>query len=534
MKNSCFKNIILKMQGINRCIIKSLKKIMLYIRDILLSIICWLKQHKKIAVCYPLVAFSINVLCYLQDNLQFSIFEDLDVVTFYSKFNGSGNVHEQIDQKNEVLIDMSACMKSVYNRQTKEFEMITDRDTLCHLLNQLYKAKPKFVFLDILFNSDERDSIINDSILNIIELMYRNKKICICRSEDIDSLFYPFSIENKYIPSFISNSCTRVPFITNGENHAALYIYNVTHSSAPIIPPNEYFHFGKVFSIRMDLWNGFLFRNCPLFYIPKDITKNTNQKRKYNTADNLEYYQYNYSLLSDSISIDNKIVFVGHFNDFDQHITYAGMKPGIVLTYLQYKALEDNTYLVDMGLWWGLFCLYYIVLIMRFHYERVISYARRLLNRFDLRISFLYDSLFDSKIGRTAMTVVMAYVFLSFLWYLRSVLLIRNVFQELVSLIVIVIFTIIIFNIIILRFIKKKKFKCTIRFAALLQVLITSFIGYTLLFGIVSYWGLTHNPRFIFSTIIPSLVFTMVEWIHSSSKRSKTLYQNIYNNETEN
>lgn len=395
-------------------------------------------------------ALIISILTIIRDNIPYTIFESLDFNTYYSQLHRA-KIEEQIDKNGIEFIDVSnwisTCEKNGEGGKVVK-EIIVRRDSLCYLLNIINHANPKFVFLDIRFEYGIKTPY-DSSLMGIFKDF--GNKIIVCEAKRSNPNFKEYEVPNSYRPTFFENIYNRDRFLLDGKPCAALHIFNKTHKDS-ISFPNLRFDFTLKNGLR-------IYRNCPLFFIPN--------------FDNKEWIGYYDASEIKSIqdSLASKIIFIGYFSSdlIDSHPTYAGKQPGTFLTYLQFKALEDNLYLVDWSFAFIMFAAYVVFFIIRLHYIDIYSFINKSVRSKERRRNDEDNDCQNMETGKD-----------------------RNY---------------------LLNHKKTTSFFLT---------LISSFLGYTILFGIICVLWIKSNDRIVFSTFVPSLAFGLLECYLSK-------YKKIYN-----
>lgn len=428
--------------------------------------------NKKRFICTIVVsllgAWLITIVSLIRDNIPYTLLEDLDFVT-YLRFLSHGDESGIFDDA--VFIDISnypdlvkTPTDSAENAQT----VITNRDSLLQFLNKVDTVDFEYLFIDVYFEH-ETQTESGKKLANKIAQMNRNKeRVLVCRNMETkdDSSFRNNSAPNCYYLPRLSTNHTRCMKIYIGQDSIAL-----KQLSVPLRIYNS-LHEDTPVDIP-DKWKHYSIFGHKIA-IPDPLTFR-NCPITYipfgpDHDDINSGVQKDYHDLSkvDLKKLIGRIVFVGDMQKDDMHDTYARTISGPYLTYLQYKAIEKQGKASTRLYVCGIFIIYFFVISVRLNWSEI---------RKRLRIVPNFVSYFKNK---------------------------RNsVFLNM-------------------------RIKITLFFLSSILTFLKSFIGYTVIFGLVSIFLLT-TVHIVFSTLVPALFLSMMEWLLETIQTYKNKRNRILN-----
>ena len=319
-----------------------------------------------------LSSILILVICYLQNNIAYAFFDDIN---HFSKLE---YIKRQLSnsQRNDsdvLYINIAYDKKLIsYNDPDYGFPEgvidITDRSKLYQFLDIAKKANNyNYIFLDVRFEKgyEDNDSLGEEKIDNALyKVIASTPRIVVSNHNDIiiaDSSILPKTALNDYFTTITATNLVRYQYLRGESESVALRMYKDLYGKS--ISKHGPFYTSE----------GKLCYNCPFLRIANEFPA------RYDDEGNANYYNLGVDLL-DVYSekeiadiIKNKTILIGDLIE-DVHDTYVGMLPGCFITYNAFKSLVNGKHLVNWSFMWISFILYFIISISMFSRKRVVEY----------------------------------------------------------------------------------------------------------------------------------------------------------------
>lgn len=213
---------------------------------------------------------------------------------------------------------------------------ITDRNKLLQILTMLDSTNQyKYLFIDIRFEKALKTSV--DSIL--FSKIRNMKNIVIANHSDIelaDSALISKSAINEYASTIVATNFARYQYLYGQQLSMPLYAYK--DITGKIIKKH-----GLFYTCDSKICQNSLFLRFPTSGFSEF---NNNEKMYYNLGSDI---LDNYSTADVATLTKEKLVFIGDMVE-DVHDTYAGMKPGTIITYQAFRALMKDEHIVSWSL----------------------------------------------------------------------------------------------------------------------------------------------------------------------------------------
>lgn len=299
-----------------------------------------LNRRRWLALLYSLIiAVVLSVLSYFLNNQPLFTGEDLEQYAWMEWVRDRWSSKEKEDALTPLYINVS------YDKQLTELcdernrilgnIDITDREKLLTLLRMLHiTGQYKYVFLDIRFEkgyNTESDSALFAEISSM-------DRIVVATHSDIelaDTLLTKKAAVNDYSATVTSNF-VRYEFSQDGKPSMPLYAY------AELTGKTIKKEYTIIYKCDGELCHNSLFVRFPVESFEE---KDEGDKVYYNLgSDILKYYD------EDDLAIltKDRYIVIGNLKD-DVHDTYAGSRPGSVITFYAFRALMKGEHLVS---WW--------------------------------------------------------------------------------------------------------------------------------------------------------------------------------------
>ena len=302
-----------------------------------------------ISLCNTIILL---LLSYFLNNQSLFTGEDLNQYAWMEFVKEKIGLSEHIDYKDALFINVA------YDKQLvdkyDEFGMpvgnidITDRTKLLELLNLLTETNTyRYVILDVRFEKG-LDSDADSSLFAKIKQM---DKVVFANHKDIelaDSTISNKAAFNDYASTIVATNFARYEFIQKGRPSLPLYVYRE-------LTNNTIKEHGLAYTCE-----GRLCHNCHFLRFP------INGFTEYDENGDKAYYHLgsdilaNYSKSELAALTKDKLVFVGDMVD-DVHDTYAGLKPGSIITYHALRSLLKDEHLVSYGMMFFLGVLFFLI-----------------------------------------------------------------------------------------------------------------------------------------------------------------------------
>lgn len=320
------------------------------------------------------------LLSYILNNQALFTGEDLNQYAWMEFIKEKIGLSEHIDYKDALFINVA------YDKQLvdkcDEFGMpignidITDRTKLLGLLNLLTETNTyRYIIFDVRFEKG-LDSEADSSLFAKIRQM---NKVAFANHKDIelaDSTLSSKAAFNDYASTIVASNFARYKFIQNGQSSQPLYVYHeLTNKTI------------KKHGLSYTC-DGRLCQNSHFLRFP------SNGFTEYDEKGNKTYYQLgsdilaNYSKSELAALTKDKLVFVGDMVN-DVHDTYAGPKPGTIITYHALRSLLKNEHLVSYGLMFFLGVLFFLISLSLFSQVSVIKWIPFIRNKKSRVLQFM-------------------------------------------------------------------------------------------------------------------------------------------------
>lgn len=322
------------------------------------------KRHKilLISLCNAIILL---LLSYVLNNQSLFTGEDLNQYAWLQFIKEKIGLSERTDYKDALFINVA------YDKQLvdicDEFGMpignidITDRAKLLKLLNLLTETNTyRYVILDVRFEKgfkSEVDSFLFAKIRQMDRMVIANHKDI----ELADSMLLGKAAINDYASTIVATNFARYKFIQNGRPSLPLYVYHELTSKTIKKHGLLYTCYGR------------LCHNSHFLRFP------TNGFAEYDEKGDKAYNHLGSDILANYSNSDlaeltkEKLVFVGDMVD-DVHDTYAGLKPGTIITYHALRSLLKDEHLVSFGLIFFLGVLFFLISLSLFSQISVIKW----------------------------------------------------------------------------------------------------------------------------------------------------------------
>ena len=312
---------------------------------------------------------SLLVLCYYHDNYAYLFGEDTTLFTALE-------THLQRTSSSVFIRDSVVFINTGYDLQLVDTEhgkeVITHRQHLSQLLQDIAKTDYKYVLVDIRF--EQGDTTSDDAALfDVIKSM--SPKIMIAKHWDYnqkrdfplaDSSLNSLAAYCDYTSSLFKTAFEKYQYVQNGGASAALRVYS--DLTGKMVHPQ----FPGIFRDGHQLCLNSLF-----LYIPEDFSKSRmrwNGKNKYWNLWEDFYGPYSIAEERDAIFPDmfrNKIIVIGDYVN-DCHDTYLGKQPGPYLHLLAYDSLRRGKHIISFWYILLLSVIYYALFYQIFNQVRLI------------------------------------------------------------------------------------------------------------------------------------------------------------------
>jgi len=307
---------------------------------------------KRVVIISVVNVILLLFLSYIMNNQPLFTGEDLNQYAWMELLKEKLGLSGQQDYEDALFVNVA------YDKQLIEYQDdygmplgnvdITDRDKLLQILTMLETSRQyKFIFLDVIF---EKDYItpIDSALFSKIEKM---KNIVIVDHSDTelsDLRLNDKSAINEYASTIVATNFTRYKFLFDQQASMPLYAYR-------ILTGKDILKYGPFYTSDGKLCQNSLFLRFPT----KGFSEydNNNERMYYNLGSDL---LENYSLQDLALLSKDKFVFIGDMVE-DVHDTYAGLKPGILITYQALQALLKNEHIVPIGLIVILSIIYFMI-----------------------------------------------------------------------------------------------------------------------------------------------------------------------------
>lgn len=307
-------------------------------------------------------------MTYVMNNQTLFTGEDLNQYAWMELLKEKIGLSKNQDYKDALFINIA------YDKQLVDFcdELgmpvgnvdITDRNKLLQILAMLDSTRQyKYIFLDVRFEKGFKTPV--DSTLFLI--IKNMKNLVIANHSDIelaDSILIKKSAISEYASTIVATNFARYKYLYDQDLSMPLYAYK------DLTGRNIKKH-GFVYTCDGSICQNSLFLKFPTEGF-SEYSQN-NEKKYYNLgSDLLDYYS-----ASDIATLTkDKLVFIGDMVE-DFHDTYAGMKPGIIITYQALQALMKDEHIVS----WSLL----VVLSIIFFFMSLSLYCKKpIINRLPL------------------------------------------------------------------------------------------------------------------------------------------------------
>ena len=301
--------------------------------------------------------FVLLFMTYFMNNQPLFTGEDLNQYAWMELLKEKIGLSENQDYSDAVFINVA------YDKQLIDYydELgmsvgkvdITDRNKLLQILTMLDSSRQyKYIFLDVRFERAFKSSV--DSIL--FSRIKNVKNIVIANHSDIellDSTLKHKSAISEYASTIVATNFARYKFLYEQDPSMPLFAYK--DLTGKTIKKH-----GIVYTCDGKVCQNSLFLQFPTYSF-SEFNEN-HEKMYYNLGSDL---LDNYSESDIATLTKDKFVFIGDMVE-DVHDTYAGLKPGIVITYQALQALMKDEHVVSWGLLVVLSVIFFIISLSLF------------------------------------------------------------------------------------------------------------------------------------------------------------------------
>ena len=278
------------------------------------------------------------ILCYVLNNQPLFTGENLNQYAWMELLKEKTGLSENQDYKDAVFINVA------YDKQLVDYcdELgmsvgnvdITDRNKLLQILSMLDSTRQyKYVFLDVRFEKAFKTPVDSALFFKIKNM----KNIVIANHSDIelaDSILISKSAISEYTSTIVATNFTRYKYLYDQNLSMPLYAYqDITGKSIK--------KHGFIYTCNGHLCQNSLFLTFPTNGF-SEFNQN-NEKTFYNLGSDL---LDNYSASDIATLTKDRLVFIGDMIE-DVHDTYAGLKPGNIITYQAFHALMKDEHIVS-------------------------------------------------------------------------------------------------------------------------------------------------------------------------------------------
>lgn len=344
--------------------------------------------------------FVLLFMTYVMNNQPLFTGEDLNQYAWMELFKEKIGLSDSEDYKDAVFINVA------YDKQLidyyDEFGMpagnvdITDRNKLLQILTMLDNTKRyKYIFLDIRFEKKYSTPVDSALFLKIKNM----KNIVIANHLDMelaDSILITKSAISEYASTIVATNFARYKFLYDNNPSMPLYAYE------DITGKNIKKH-GFIYTCDGRICQNSLFLNSP--------TKNISE---YNQNNEKVFYNLGSDLLDSYSASDmakltkDKLIFIGDMVE-DVHDTYAGMKPGIIITYQALQALMKDEHIVSLGLLVVLSVIFFLISLSLFNKNSILRRLPIIKNNRSKLLNFIISFLGYATV--LSILVVVIYLF---------------------------------------------------------------------------------------------------------------------------
>ena len=304
------------------------------------------------------------ILCYVLNNQPLFTGEDLNQYAWMELLKEKIGLSVEEDYKDAVFINVA------YDKQlidfSDEFGMsvgkidITDRDKLLSFLTMLDCSKQyKYIFLDIRFEKSFSTPVDSALFLKIKNM----KNMVVANHSDIelaDTILYTKSAISEYASTIVATNFARYKYLYDQNLSMPLYAYqDIT---------------GKIFKKHGIIYtcDGRICQNSLFLKFPTNGFSEfdlNNEKTYYNLGSDL---LDNYSASDIATLTKDRLVFIGDMVE-DVHDTYAGLKPGIIITYQAFQALMKGEHIVSRSLLVVLSVVFFLISLSLYNRNSIIK-----------------------------------------------------------------------------------------------------------------------------------------------------------------
>lgn len=314
------------------------------------------KAGKPILVSF-LNVFVLLIFSYVLNNQPLFTGEDLNQYAWMEFLKNKMGLSEQVDYSDALFVNVSYDKQLIEKKD--EFGMpvgnidITDRTKLLALLNILESTNQyRYIILDVRFEKgldSEMDSALFSKIKNM-------KRIVVANHLDVelaDSCLSAKAAISDYASTIVATNFARYKFLHGKQPSLPLFAYK--DLTGKTITKH-----GLIYSCGGSLCYNSLFLKFP--YNGFSEYGGNGEKSYYNMGSDL---LSNYSGQDLSTLAKNKLVFIGDMVE-DVHDTYAGLKPGTVITYHALRSLLLGEHMVSYTLLFFLSIVFFFISLSLF------------------------------------------------------------------------------------------------------------------------------------------------------------------------
>jgi len=303
-------------------------------------------------------------LSYILNNQPLFTGEDLNQYAWMELLKEKLGLSNKQDYEDALFINVA------YDKQLIEYQDdygmalgnidITDRGKLLQLLTILERSRQyKYIFLDVIFEKGYKTPV-DSALFSMIKNM---KNIVIVNHSDIalsDLSLKNKSAINEYASTIVATNFTRFVYLHGQQASMPLYAYRS-------LTGKDISRYGLFYTCDGKLCQNSLFLRFPTKGLSEYDANN--ERMYYNLGSDL---LESYSVQDLALLTKDKYVFIGDMVE-DVHDTYAGLKPGIIITYQALQALLKNEHIVPIGLIVILSIIYFLISLSLLRSKSVID-----------------------------------------------------------------------------------------------------------------------------------------------------------------
>lgn len=322
------------------------------------------KEMKKNKIPILISLFNVLILMslsYILNNQPIFTGEDLNMHAWLEWIKEKLGYVDHNGAKDALFINVAYDKQFV--KKTDNYGMtvgnvaITDRSKLLKILQILRRTNTyKYIFLDVRFEKGyevpEVDSLLYAEICNLDKIVVANHSDIIIS----DSLLLKKSALNEYKSTIVATNFVR--YVYSEENRLSVPLYAYHQLTGKSIDKH-----GLFYTCDDRLCYNSLFIEFPVWNFSEYDAHGV--KQYYNLGSDL---LENFSERDMAILARDKYIVIGNMIE-DVHDTYAGMKPGSLITFYAFLSLLEGKHFVSYGVQIFLAILFFIISIFQFKWQ---------------------------------------------------------------------------------------------------------------------------------------------------------------------